>query len=211
MAAVVLLHWTRCPPELKNRKSSTPRPWPIAWFLNICTEVFHNWPSTKITKMASPGWTKWRQELKIEKKNLKRHLRSHCPDFKVISQKCSSYGPSPKLPKKVLLSWTKMAARAKNRKKNFKHLLLGQWPDWKWFHRNVPLIPLYQNCQNFALLNKMVTRAKNRKTFKRHLRDQWQDFKIILHQYTSYAPLPKLLKWFCFAEQNRAKNRKENL
>ena len=45
--------------------------------------------------------------------------------------------------------------------------VLGLWPDFKMISQNVPFIPLYQNCQNdFALLNKMVTRAKNRKTFK---------------------------------------------
>ena len=31
---------------------------------------------------------------------------------------------------------------------------------------------------------------------------QWLDFKIIPHKYSSYAPLPKLLKWFFSAEQN---------
>ena len=127
-----------------------------------------------------------------------------CPDFKVISQKCSSYGPLPKVLK--TFCWLKkMAARAKNRRKkttlNISSLASGLIS--KWFHRNVPLISLYQNCQNgFALLNKMVTRAKNRKTFKRHLRGQWQDFKIISHQCSFFAPLPKLLKWFCSAEQN---------
>ena len=45
----------------------TSRPWPMAWFQNICTEMFHKWPSTKITKMAPLGWTKWWPELKIEK------------------------------------------------------------------------------------------------------------------------------------------------
>ena len=35
------------------------------------------------------------------RKSFKWHLlRSQCPDFKVISQKCSSYGPLPKLLKK---------------------------------------------------------------------------------------------------------------
>ena len=49
---------------------------------------------------------------------------------------------------------------------------------------------------------------KLEKTFKRHLRGQWQDFKIISHQYSSYAPLPKLLKWFCSAEQNGCQSQK---
>ena len=55
----------------------------------------------------------------------------------------------------------------------------------------------------------MVTRAKNRKTFKGHLRGQWQDFKIISHQCSSYAPLPKLLKSFCSAEQMVARAKKK--
>ena len=55
----------------------------------------------------------------------------------------------------------------------------------------------------------MVTRAKNRKkTFKQHLRGQWQDFKIVSHQCSSYAPLPKLLKSALLNEMvARAKNR----
>ena len=46
---------------------TTSLPWPMAWFQNICTELFHQWPSTKITKMAPFGWTKRWPELKIEK------------------------------------------------------------------------------------------------------------------------------------------------
>ena len=142
MAAMFLLHWTRWPPELKTENlQTTSRHWPMTWFQNICTEVFHQWPATKITKMAPLGWTKWRQELKIEK------------PFKDISSAAS-----------VLIL--------------------------KWFHRNVPLIPLYPNCQNSsAMLNKMIIRARNRKKkpFKRHLRGQWQDFKISSHQCSSYA------------------------
>ena len=45
----------------KNRKFS------MAWFQTVCTEMFHQWPSTKITKMAPLGWTNWWPELKIEK------------------------------------------------------------------------------------------------------------------------------------------------
>ena len=57
----------------------------------------------------------------------------------------------------------------------------------------------------------MVTRAKNRKkAFKRHLRGQWQDFKIISRQCSSYAPLPKLLKSALLNEMiARAINRKK--
>ena len=138
------------------------------------------------------------------RKSFKRHLLcSQCPDSKVILQICSSYGPLP-IMLKSSAQLNKMSAGAKNRrKKKTLNISLASGLISKLFHRNVPLIPLYQNCQNgSALLNKMVTRAQNRKTFKQHLRGQWQDFKIISHQCSSYVPLPKLLKRFCSAEQN---------
>ena len=76
---------------------ATSCPWQMARFQNICTEVFLKWPTTKIAKMVLLYWTKWRPELKVEK-TFKRHLHhGQWPDFKVISQKCSSYGPLPKL------------------------------------------------------------------------------------------------------------------
>ena len=54
----------------KNRKSSFC-PWPVAWFQNICTEVFElqflQWPYTKIAKMVLLGWIEWQPELKLEK------------------------------------------------------------------------------------------------------------------------------------------------
>ena len=138
--------------KIKNIQT-TSRPWPMAWLQNICTEVFHQWPSTKITKMAPLNWTKWRPELKIEKA-FKRHLlRSQCTDFKVISQKCSSYGPLPKLLKSSV-RLNKMTARAKYRKKKntLNILSLASGLISKWFHRNVPLIPLYQNYAKMVLL-----------------------------------------------------------
>ena len=50
------------------------------------------------------------EEKKKKKKTFKRHLlRSQCPDFKVISQKCSSYGPLSKLLKQF--SWAKQNGR----------------------------------------------------------------------------------------------------
>ena len=53
---------------------------------------------------------------------------------------------------------------------------------------------LYQNCSNrSALLNKMATRAKNRKTFKRLLLlNQKMDFEIIIQECFLGDPLPKL-------------------
>ena len=54
---------------------------------------------------------------------------------------------------------------------------------------------LYQNCSNyFAPLNKMATRAKNRKTFKQlFLLNQKMDFEIIIQECYLGDPLPKLL------------------
>ena len=63
---------------------------------------------------------------------------------------------------------------------------------------------LYQNCSNrSAPLNKMAARAKNRKTFKRLLLlNQTVDFEIIIQEYFFGDPLPKLLKEFCYIEQD---------
>ena len=66
---------------------------------------------------------------------------------------------------------------------------------------------LNQNCSNrSALLNKMATRAKNRKTFKRLLLlNQKMDFEIIIQECFLGDPLPKLLKRFRSVEQNGRK------
>ena len=179
----------------------TSRPWPMAWFQNICTEVFLQWLSTKIAKMALLGWTEWRPQLKIGKnKNFKRHLRSQCPDFKVISQKCSSYGPLSKFLKIVPLGWTKWPPELKNRKPLNDISSLASGLISKWLHRNVPL---YHNCQNgSALLNKMVTRAENRKTFKRHLRGQWCGFQNCFTSMFLLCPFAKIAKMvlLCWAK-----------
>ena len=46
-------------------------------------------------------------------------------------------------------------------------------------------------------------KIEEKKTFKRHLHlDQWLDFKVISQKCFLDNPLPKLLKSFCFAEQN---------
>ena len=61
---------------------------------------------------------------------------------------------------------------------------------------------LYQNCSNrSAPLNKMADRAKNRKTFKRLLLNQKMDFEMIIQECFLGNPLPKLLKRFCYVEQ----------
>ena len=63
---------------------------------------------------------------------------------------------------------------------------------------------LYQKCSNrSAPLNKMAARAKNRKTFKRLLLlNQKMDCEIIIQECFLGDPLPKLLKWFRYVEQN---------
>ena len=65
-------------------------------------------------------------------------------------------------------------------------------------YMKVPWVTLYQNCSNLsAPLNKMATRAKNRKTLKRLLLlNQKMDFEIITQECFLGDPLPKLLKRF---------------
>ena len=66
----------KMPPELKlENPQTTSRPWTMARFQNICTEVFIQWPSTKIAKIFTLGRTKWRPELKKKKKKKKKPLR----------------------------------------------------------------------------------------------------------------------------------------
>ena len=60
--------WNKIAARAKNRKSSNDiSSLAIARFQNICTEVFFQWPSTKIVKMIPIICTKWQLELKIEK------------------------------------------------------------------------------------------------------------------------------------------------
>ena len=62
-------------------------------------------------------------------------------------------------------------------------------------------LPKCSNCS--APLNKMATRAKNRKTFKRLLPlNQKMDFEIIIQEFFLGDPLPKVLKEFRYVEQN---------
>ena len=71
---------------------------------------------------------------------------------------------------------------------------------------------LDQTCSNrFAPLNKMATRAKNRKiTFKRLLLfNKWMDFEIIIPAFFLGGPVPKLLKPFRSVEQNGHKGYKK--
>ena len=64
------------------------------------------------------------------RKTFKQYLNGHWMDFKIISQKFSSYAPLPKL-QKCFCSAEKMVARAKNRK-TLKGHLHGQWPDFNF-------------------------------------------------------------------------------
>ena len=66
---------------------------------------------------------------------------------------------------------------------------------------------LYQNCSNrSAPFNKIATRAKNRKTFKRLLLlNQRMDFEIIIQECFLGDPLPKLLKQFCYMNKMAAR------
>ena len=88
----------------------------------------------------------------------------------------------------------------------FKQLLLqnGLMDFEKKIYRKVPWVTLSQNCSNpSAPLNKMAARAKNRKTFKRLLLlNQKMDFEIIIQECFLGDLLPKLLKEFCYVEQN---------
>ena len=184
----------------------------MSWFQNNFTEVFLLWPFTKIAKKVLLGWTKWLPELKIEKKTFKIHLLGQWPDSKMISTTFA---------KMVLIQEGQLSISGER----MCTILVNRLEDWAcpvnvWLGK---LTALYMTplgwlgrktstqTNGSALLNKMVTRAKNRKTFKRHLHGQWPDFKIISHQCSFYAPLPKLLKWFCSAEQilARAKNRRK--
>ena len=91
----------------------------------------------------------------------KHLLLGQWPDFKMISQKCSSYPPLPKLAK-WFCSAEQNGHRAKNRK-NFKRPLRGQWQDFKIIaHQCSSYAPLPKLLKS-SLLNKMVTRGKNRK------------------------------------------------
>ena len=66
---------------------------------------------------------------------------------------------------------------------------------------------LYQNCSNCsAQLNKMATRAKNRKTIKQLLfLQQWMEFEIMIQEVSLIDPLPKLHKLFGTVEDGHTK------
>ena len=120
-------------------------------FQNNFTEMFLGWSSTKIAKMVLLCWTKWLQELKIEKR-FKRHLQGQWVDFKIILCKCCPDATFPKL-----LKWFCSAQHNRPRAKNRKTRKTTSPPR---------LISQFQN--NFpemwmTLYQKMATRAKKKK------------------------------------------------
>ena len=141
----------------KNRKTSktTSSPRPIGRFQNNFTEMFLEWPSTKIAKMVPPRWTKWPSKLKIEKPFKRNLLPGQLTCFKNNFTWMFLGWPSTKIAKMVPLHWTKWPSKLKIEKPFKPHLLLGQLAD----------------------------------------------FKIISQECSLDDPLPKLLKWFCSAEQ----------
>ena len=106
--------------------------------------------------------------------------------------------PFTKIAQMVLLHWTRWPSELKIEKSSNDISSYAICQISKCLHRSVPQMALYQNCLNgSAQQNKMATRAKNRKTFKRHLlRCQWLNFKVISQKCSSYGPLPELLEWF---------------
>ena len=113
--------------------------------------------------------------------------------------------PSTKIAKMIPLCWTKWPSKLKIEKpfkttspprpigriqNNFTWMFLG-WPSTKV----AKMVPLRWT--------KWPSKLKIEKPFKRHLLPgQWADFKIISQDCSLDDPLPKLLKWFCSAEQN---------
>ena len=62
---------------------------------------------------------------------------------------------------------------------------------------------IYDYMFRSAEQNGHQSKKKEKKNFKKHLlRGHKPDFRIISQNRSSYGPLPKLLKWFCSAEQN---------
>ena len=106
-----------------------------------------------------------------------------------------------------------MAVGVKKREKNFKqHLLLGQWADFKNNFTHMVLgWPSTKIAKMVPLCwTEWPSELKIEKPFKRPLlQGQWVDFKIISQKCSFDDPLPKLLKWFCSAEQNGHQSKKK--
>ena len=148
----------------------------------------------------------WLPELKIEKKNIWTTSPRRVARFQNKFTEMLLVWPFTKL-LKAFRSAEQIADKSEKKKKKKKKKLNDiakvSGPISKQFHRNVPLMALYQNFKNgFARLTKIASRAKNKKNnnnknnnFRRHRLGQWPDFKIILQRCSAYCPLPKLLKW----------------
>ena len=143
---MVLLHWTRWLPELKIEKSSNDisslASSPISEYLHRSVSLMARY---QICWNDFPWLNKMATRAK-NRKTFKWHLLcGQWPDFKVISQKCSSW-PFTKIAKMVPLGWTKGPPILNIEKPLNDISYLASGPISKWFHRKVPLIPLYQNC-----------------------------------------------------------------
>ena len=110
--------------------------------------------------------------------------------------------PSTKIAKMVPLRWTKWPSKLKIEKPFKRHLLLGRFQNnftemfLGWLSSKIAKMVLLR-------WTKWLSKRKIEKPFKPHyLLDQWADFKIISQECSLDDPLPKLLKWFCSAEQN---------
>ena len=91
-------------------------------------------------------WTRWLQELKIEKSSNNISSLANGSISKYLHRSVLPIAPLPKIAKMVL-GWTKMVARANNRK-TFKRLLLhGQWPNFK---------VILQKCYSYSSLPKLL-------------------------------------------------------
>ena len=113
--------------------------------------------------------------------------------------------PSTKIAKMVPLHWTKWPSKLKIEKPFKQHLLPGQigrfQNNFTWMFLGWPSTKIAK----MVLLRwtKWPSKLKIEKPFKPHLLlGQWADFKIISQECSLDDPLPKLLKWFCSAEQN---------
>ena len=104
--------------------------------------------------------------------------------------------PSTKIAQTILLHWTKWPLELNTYRKIFKRLLLNRWMNFEIITQECSLGDPLPNCSNYStLLNKMVTWAKNRKTFKQLLLlNSWTDFEIISQKCSLGHCLPKLLK-----------------
>ena len=110
--------------------------------------------------------------------------------------------PFAKIAKMVLLCWTKWLPELKIEKKKKKKkkkqplnisLAVARF---QYDFTEMFLLSPFTKIVKMVLLcwTKWSLELKIEKTFKWHLRGQWQDFKIISHLCFSYAPLPKLTK-----------------